>query len=195
MAERVETSPTVRPQAARRLDAWLYALRTTNPPAGRVDPVTRWLVVTRAGVLPLTLFSGLLALLLAADAKGHKDWSGLALAIIGILASIIMLGFGLWWLGRAEAAARRVGEGYGGSAENAVGVAADDQFIRERATNAREFDPAEIRHGRHGDAPPPIGIRIGAALIFSSASPSRARSPMPFCFLLQTKLRLLPGRI
>src|SRR5271155_4992100 len=37
---------------------------------------------------------------------------------LGIVASIIMLGFGLWWLGRAEAAARRSGEGYG--ADNAV---------------------------------------------------------------------------
>ncbi|MGA7488563.1 MAG: GntP family permease, partial [Xanthobacteraceae bacterium] len=30
---------------------------------------------------------------------------------LGIIASAIMLGFGLWWLGRAEAAARRSGEG------------------------------------------------------------------------------------
>src|SRR5215472_7546670 len=39
---------------------------------------------------------------------------------LGILASLIMLGFGLWWLARAEAAARRAGEGYGDTA-----VAAD----------------------------------------------------------------------
>jgi len=79
---------------------------------------------------------------------------------LGILASIIMLGFGLWWLGRAEAAARKAGEGYGGSAETAVGVAADDQFIRERATAAREFDPAEIPHGRHSDAEPAIFVAV-----------------------------------
>src|SRR5262249_58590745 len=30
---------------------------------------------------------------------------------LGIVASAIMLGFGLWWLGRAERAARRAGEG------------------------------------------------------------------------------------
>ena len=69
-----------------RVSAWRYAFRTTNPPEqGVVDGVTRWLVVTRAGVLPLTLFSGLLALLLAADTDAHKDWWGLALAIVGIL--------------------------------------------------------------------------------------------------------------
>ena len=93
---------------------------------------------------------------------------------LGILASIIMLGFGLWWLGRAEAAARRAGEGYGGSAEAAVGVAADDQFIRERATAAREFDPAEIPHGHHSDAEPaifaavlPLIVVVGVNLLMS----------------------------
>ena len=36
-----------------RLRSWAYALRTTNPPPdGPVDVVTRWLVVTRAAVLP-----------------------------------------------------------------------------------------------------------------------------------------------
>ncbi|HEY2791796.1 MAG TPA: prenyltransferase, partial [Micromonosporaceae bacterium] len=73
-----------------RLSAWRYAFRTTNPPErGVVDGVTRWLVVTRAGVLPLTLFSGLIALLLAAVAPGNKDWLGLTLAIIGILVAHI----------------------------------------------------------------------------------------------------------
>ena len=32
---------------------------------------------------------------------------------LGIIASVIMLGFGLWWLGRAEARARVAGEGFG----------------------------------------------------------------------------------
>ena len=32
---------------------------------------------------------------------------------LGVIASAIMLGFGLWWLTRSEAAARRAGEGYG----------------------------------------------------------------------------------
>src|SRR3984893_2147736 len=67
---------------------------------------------------------------------------------LGIIASAIMLGFGLWWLRRAEAAARRAGRGYGAEASVAVDAAADDELVRERATTAREFDPAEIRHGR-----------------------------------------------
>jgi H+/gluconate symporter-like permease len=78
---------------------------------------------------------------------------------LGVIASAIMLGFGLWWLSRAEAAARRKGEGYGGDAgveTDAAQNAARDEIVRERATVAREFDPAEIGHGRHGDSSPPI---------------------------------------
>ena len=35
---------------------------------------------------------------------------------LGILASLIMLGFGLWWLNRQEAIARRNGESFGDGA-------------------------------------------------------------------------------
>src|SRR5699024_7745081 len=77
---------------------------------------------------------------------------------IGIVASAIMLGFGLWWLGRAEGAARKTGEGYGGDIDRAA--TADDQFIRERATASHEFDTGEIAHGHHSDARPPIGLAV-----------------------------------
>jgi len=75
---------------------------------------------------------------------------------LGIIASLIMLGFGLWWLSRCEANARWSGQGYGGETAAMLSPSADDQFIRERATAAREFDPVEIAHGRHGDSEPPI---------------------------------------
>jgi H+/gluconate symporter-like permease len=78
---------------------------------------------------------------------------------LGILASAIMLGFGLWWLQRAEARARLAGEGFGKDEYAAsVDAAADDPIIRERATTAREFDPAEIHHGAHAAAGPPIHL-------------------------------------
>ena len=35
-------------------------------------------------------------------------------------------------------------------------AAAEDQNVRERATTAREFDPAEIMHGEATDMPPPV---------------------------------------
>ena len=75
---------------------------------------------------------------------------------LGIVASLIMLGFGLWWLGRREAAARRVGEGFGHGADAPADAAADDPLVRERASVAGGFDPAEIHHSAPGKAAPPI---------------------------------------
>jgi H+/gluconate symporter-like permease len=77
---------------------------------------------------------------------------------LGIIASIIMLGCGLWWLGRAENAARRVGEGYGAKPSVSADKTLDDEMVRERATTAREFDPAEMRHGHHSESFPPVLI-------------------------------------
>jgi H+/gluconate symporter-like permease len=77
---------------------------------------------------------------------------------LGIVASIIMLGCGLWWLARAEASARRAGEGYGADAPVAADAAANDELVRERATTAREFDPAEMHHGHSSDTAPPISL-------------------------------------
>lgn len=65
---------------------------------------------------------------------------------LGIIAAAIMLGFGLWWIGRREAAARRAGEGFQGPRKVAE-AAAEDLVVRERATTAGTFDPAEVRHG------------------------------------------------
>ncbi|GAA5128970.1 prenyltransferase [Pseudonocardia adelaidensis] len=74
---------------AGRLRSWAYALRTTNPPpgsveAGRVGVVTRWIVVSRAAVLPMTLVSGLVAALLAVGEPG-LDGRWLTLAVAGIV--------------------------------------------------------------------------------------------------------------
>jgi 1,4-dihydroxy-2-naphthoate octaprenyltransferase len=69
--------------ARSRLSAWRYALRTTNPPDGSIDAVTRWIVVSRAAVLPMTLVSGVVAGLLAARVPG-ADWRWFALAFAGI---------------------------------------------------------------------------------------------------------------
>jgi len=73
---------------------------------------------------------------------------------LGILASVIMLGFGLWWLQREEAVAKTKGEGFGDGAPRSAEALANDEILRERATTAREFDPAEIAHGKAAPAPP-----------------------------------------
>ncbi|MGE3157357.1 MAG: GntP family permease [Xanthobacteraceae bacterium] len=77
---------------------------------------------------------------------------------LGLIGSAIMLGFGLWWLNRREVAARTAGEGFGAGPDHDPKSAARDETIRERATTAREFDPAEIEHGRHGDSLPPVAL-------------------------------------
>jgi len=66
------------------LARWRYVLRTTNPPEGHVDVVSKWLVLTRAAVLPMTLTAGLIAGLLAVR---HPDfeWGWYLLALLGIL--------------------------------------------------------------------------------------------------------------
>jgi H+/gluconate symporter-like permease len=89
---------------------------------------------------------------------------------LGVIAAAIMLGFGLWWLGRAETAARRKGEGYGKAAPVPVDAAADDQTVRERATTAREFDPAEIHHGRHSKESPSIMLAALPLLVVVSVN-------------------------
>jgi H+/gluconate symporter-like permease len=74
---------------------------------------------------------------------------------LGTLASLIMLGFGLWWLNREEAIAKKNGESFGDGAPMPPDRLATDEKVRERATTAREFDPAEIMHGKVSDVPPP----------------------------------------
>ena len=80
------------------------------------------------------------------------------------------MGFGLWWLRMIEARARRAGEGYGSATQATV----DTQFVRERATSADNFDPAELPHGHRSERLPafaravaPIGIVLAVNLIMS----------------------------
>ncbi len=76
---------------------------------------------------------------------------------LGFIAAAIMLGFGLWWLARSERAARAAGEGFGSEASVSAAVE-DDELVRERATVAQSFDPAEISHGKPSKLAPPIAL-------------------------------------
>jgi len=79
---------------------------------------------------------------------------------LGLIASAVMLGFGLWWLQRAEARARRANEGFGDEAPRPLDTAAEEAALRERATTAREFDPAEIGHGGMASKGPPVILAL-----------------------------------
>jgi len=89
---------------------------------------------------------------------------------LGIIASAIMLAFGLWWLGRAAAAARGKGEGYGPASPVAIDEAVEDETVRQRATTAREFDPPEVHHGHPSREPPPIGLAALPLLVVVSVN-------------------------
>ena len=78
---------------------------------------------------------------------------------LGFIAAGIMFGFGLWWLTRSEAAARRAGEGFGGPITSATD-AAHDTVVRERATASHAFDPAEVDHGARSTQLPSIAVAL-----------------------------------
>jgi 1,4-dihydroxy-2-naphthoate octaprenyltransferase len=68
------------------LGRWRFALATGNVPDGPLDPVTRWLVLVRASVLPMTLTAGFVAGLLAWwNAEADADVWLWALATLGIV--------------------------------------------------------------------------------------------------------------
>src|SRR6476619_5503223 len=75
---------TDRPQSG-LFHNWRYVLATTNPPPGRLDPVSKWLYLTRAGVLPMTLVSVALAGLHAVYRGADLAWGWYALAVVGIV--------------------------------------------------------------------------------------------------------------
>jgi 1,4-dihydroxy-2-naphthoate polyprenyltransferase len=77
-------SPDVAPRSS-HLRNWRYVLRTSNPPPGRIDPVSRWLVLTRASVLPMTITAAAIAGLLAAFANANVNWWLFALAAAGLV--------------------------------------------------------------------------------------------------------------
>ncbi|HEU0216908.1 MAG TPA: GntP family permease, partial [Stellaceae bacterium] len=83
--------------------------------------------------------------------------TALAAPGLGIIATAIMLIFGLWWLGRAAAAARGKGESNDLAAPVALDAAVEDETVRQRATTARDFDPPEVHHGRPSRQAPSIG--------------------------------------
>lgn len=118
---------------------------------------------------------------------------------LGIIASLITLAFGMWWLKRAEATARRAGEGYG--AEPA-GVPLVDETIREHATATGDFDPAEIHTGRRCDTEPTFVLAVLPLAVVIALNFLMALVILPrldFAFLAQevwgrTTIAALAGR-
>ena len=96
MSAAAEPSPTVTiaPVSLReRFLAWKEILETANPPRTRpLDTVGKWLVITRAAVFPMTIWSGLIGGLLAVEAARTSggapvDWALFAVAVVGLVLS------------------------------------------------------------------------------------------------------------
>jgi hypothetical protein len=64
-ALRGAADPPTSPARTPLLTRWRVAFATGNAPAGSTDAVTRWLVLSRASVLPMTITAALVAGLLA----------------------------------------------------------------------------------------------------------------------------------
>jgi 1,4-dihydroxy-2-naphthoate octaprenyltransferase len=68
------------------LDSWRQIILTGNLPRGRaIDPVSRWLLITRACVFSMTITSALIGGLLAAATAPECHWGYFALAVVGLV--------------------------------------------------------------------------------------------------------------
>ena len=87
---------------------------------------------------------------------------------LGVIAAIVMFTFGMWWLGLAQARAMRAGEGFMSAAAATTGV--DKLTVRELASTAREFDPAEIDASARAAGNPPVTVALVplAVVVFSN---------------------------
>jgi len=87
----------------------------------------------------------------------YFDTTAFAAPGIGLIASAIIMVIGMWWLRRAEAAARLAGEGFTPRAD-VSGVAnptpSSDEKARGYATMSGDFDPAELEHGKLAESEP-----------------------------------------
>jgi 1,4-dihydroxy-2-naphthoate octaprenyltransferase len=75
-----------------RLRLWRELMQTVNQPEDRpLDTVGKWIVMTRAIVCPMTLWSGTIGALLALEVARRSavpvaiDWIGVVLAVIGLV--------------------------------------------------------------------------------------------------------------
>src|SRR5437870_3468663 len=86
-ADAVAGRPAVAaPGFAGLLESWRQVVLNGNlAPGRRVDAVSRWLLITRACVFPMTLTSGAIGGLLAALSAPAPHWGYFALALLGLV--------------------------------------------------------------------------------------------------------------
>ena len=81
-----ERTATAAPGLSGLLDSWRQIVATGNLPRDRaMDPVSRWLLITRACVFSMTLTSALIGGLLAAATAPVVAWGYFGLAVVGLV--------------------------------------------------------------------------------------------------------------
>ncbi|HEY2021823.1 GntP family permease [Paraburkholderia sp.] len=78
---------------------------------------------------------------------------------LGLIASVVMVAFGLWWLSLQQSRAKAANEGFDGF-DAAGKPAASANLVRERATVSQSFDPEEIQRGHISEDLPSFGIAM-----------------------------------
>jgi len=69
-----------------KVQNWIEVLKTSNlPPDREPDLISRWLIITRAAVVTMTLTSGLIGGLLAVKLADEPNWLYFSLALVGLL--------------------------------------------------------------------------------------------------------------
>ncbi|MCC8402602.1 GntP family permease [Paraburkholderia sp. MMS20-SJTN17] len=81
---------------------------------------------------------------------------------LGIIASIVMLAFGLWWLSLQQSRATARNEGFDGFSTTAKSATppASDNLVRERASVSQSFDPEEAKRGCVSENLPSFGVAV-----------------------------------
>jgi 1,4-dihydroxy-2-naphthoate polyprenyltransferase len=86
MAQHVDVVSVGSLPSTELFENWRYALAQGNIPKGRaIDPVTKWLLIVRACVFPMTLMSALIGGLLAAATAPEVSWGYFGLACVGVV--------------------------------------------------------------------------------------------------------------
>ena len=105
---------------------------------------------------------------------------------LGIIASVIMLAFGLWWLGRAESAARRRAKALASRPCRRRPIA-DDEAPRARHRSQRIRSRRNTSR-RHSETPPAVVVAGAAVVVILVNLPDVVVLPrMDFSFLAEER--------
>ncbi|MEX3636211.1 GntP family permease [Paraburkholderia sp. BR14320] len=86
---------------------------------------------------------------------------------LGIVASIVMVAFGLWWLSLQQSRAKAANEGFDGlnAAMKSTTAPASDNLVRERASVSQSFDPEEAKRGHVSEDLPSFGVALAPLVL------------------------------